>query len=164
MANNCNNIIIVSGDDTTKINDMFHRAMEYNNEYGYGWLPEDDDIEALDYQHYLFDVERQDKDVWRCWTKWSPPVDEFLVISRSYPSVTFHMEWEEPGFSLYGRCSIADGVLVSLVELTDEELEQVQYDEDNDHYVWTRPDGTVETFECDSEIYDMMLDGKEDKV
>lgn len=160
MANNCNNIIIVSGDDTTKINDMFHRAMEYNNEYGYGWLPEDDDIEALDYQHYLFDVERQDKDVWRCWTKWSPPVDEFLVISRSYPSVTFHMEWEEPGMGLYGKCVITDGVLVSLVELTDEELEQVQYDEDNDHYVWTRPDGTVETFECDSEIYETMLDGK----
>ena len=164
MANNCNNIIIVSGDDTVRINDMFHRAMEYNNEYGYGWLPEDDDIEALDYQHYLFDVERQDKDVWRCWTKWSPPIDELCIISRSYPNVTFHMEWDEPGFSLYGKCVITNGVLTSLVELSKEELEQVQYDEEEDHYVWTRPDGTVETFECDSEIYDMMLNGKEDKV
>lgn len=163
MANNCNNFIIVSGDDTTKINDMFQRAMEYNDETQHGWLPEDDDIKALDYQHYLFDVERQDIDVWRCWTKWSPPIDELCIISMSFPSIKFYMEWDELGMGLYGRCKISNGVVTSLVELADEELEQVQYDEEKDHYVWTRPDGSVESYECVYEIYEEMLEGKEAK-
>jgi len=161
MANNCNNFIYFNGDDSARVNDMFQRAMEYNDEYGYGWLPEDDDIKALFYQHYLFDVERQDTDMWRCWTKWSPPIDELCIISRSFPSVKFYMEWDEPGMALYGRCKISNGVVTSLVELADEDLEQVSYDDENNLYEWTRPDGSVESYECEYDIYEEMLDGKE---
>jgi hypothetical protein len=163
MANNCYNVIIVSGVDTTDVNAMFRSAMEWNNESDMGWLPDADDFDALDYQHYLFDIYENDSDCWVCWTKWSPPIEELIIISRMHPTITFYMEWEECGMGLYGKCYITNGVLTSLVELSDDDLEQVHHDEDNDLYVWTRPDGSVETFECESEIYEQMLDRKEVK-
>ena len=161
MANNCYNFINVSGDDLSGVEAFMKECMQVNNT-GYGWLPEwmKEDYEKLDYVHYLFDMEDNGDGSYVCWTKWAPPIEELIIISRKLAGVTWEMEWEECGMGLYGRCVIRDGVVVSLVELTEDEVNQVKLDEEKDMYVWTKPDGTVETSESDSELYNEMLDQK----
>lgn len=161
MANNCYNFIYVSGDDLSGVEAFMKECMQVNDT-GYGWLPEwmKEDYEKLSYVHYLFDMDDNGGGSYVCWTKWAPPVKELIIISRKLTGVTWEMEWEECGMGLYGRCVVRDGVMVSFVELTEEEVNQVKLDEEKDMYVWTKPDGTVETSESYSELYNEMLDQK----
>lgn len=168
MANNCMNWISVSGADISVVKEFMNQATDRNKE-GYGWLPEDivgKMIEENKYVHYLFDVNVSgvsDNFMYiDCWTKWSPPIEELLLISSMTQGVRYEMSWEESGMQLYGRCVILDGVVVHMVELTEEECGQVQYDDDSDRYIWRKPDGTTEIIDGDSQAYEEMLDAKQD--
>ena len=152
------------GDNLTDVNKMIDEAVKRNDE-GYGWLPPEREFNHLYYVHYLFNIEDYDKgdDESRmmCWTKWSPPIEELRIISTMHPSVEFHMQWEECGHQLYGRCVIKDGVVVHRIDLTDDELNSVQYDDDNNVYVWRKDDGTIEWVDSESVVYEELLDKKQ---
>ena len=163
MANNCYNWIQMYGDNLNDVNKMIDEAVKRNDE-GYGWLPTEREFN-LNYVHYLFDIQDYDKgdDESRmmCWTKWSPPIEELKIISTMHPGVEFHMQWEECGFQLYGRCVVKDGVVVHYIDLTDDELNSVVYDDDMDEYVWRKDDGTSVIVDYESEVYEELLDKKQ---
>jgi hypothetical protein len=164
MANNCYNWIQMYGDNLTDANKMIEEAMKVNRQ-GYGWLPSDREFNHLSYVHFFFSIEDYDKgdnpSRFMCWTKWSPPIEELKIISTMHPNVKFYMQWEECGMELYGRCVIKDGVILHRIDLTDEEVNRVQYDEDSGMYLFTKDDGTIEYCESDTVIYEELLDDKE---
>lgn len=131
-----------------------------------GWLPEGDEV-GLDYPHYLFDVSDYTQEKghisWNCWTKWSPPIQEMCKISARFEGLEFHMEWDESGMGLYGRCVIKDGAVQHLIELDDDDLAKVSYDDERDVYRWTKEDGEVEEWDSCLAIFEEMLDKKEQK-
>lgn len=158
MANHCYNGIVFHGKDLTKIKSMLDEAVEVNKTEG--WLPKTIDISKLSYVHYLFDVdivyyEGEDKIFINCWTKWSPPLDELEHICRE-AQVSCYCSYDECGMGLYGEAKYdLETDYTTDVSLTDEEVNRVQYDEENDVYLL---DG--KPIESDSEAYQEMLDDK----
>lgn len=158
MANHCYNGISFYGKDLTKIKSMLAEAVEVNKTY-VGWLPKSIDVSKLDYAHYLFDIEingeTKDSISIACWTKWSPPIEELEYICRE-AKVNCTCWYEESGMELYGEANYnLETDCTTDVRLTDEEVNRVQYDEENDVYLW---DG--KPIESDSEAYQEMLDEK----
>ena len=159
MANHCYNGISFYGKDLTKIKSMLAEAVEENTVNGLGWLPDSVINAELDYVHYLFDVdvyeESEDRISINCWTKWSPPLNELEYICRE-AKVNCTCWYEESGMELYGEANYnLETDCTTDVRLTDEEVNRVQYDEENDVYLW---DG--KPIESDSEAYQEMLDEK----
>lgn len=56
---------------------------------------------------------------------WSPPVEAFVTISKSFPELTFDLEYFESGMSFMGRVEIRDGESNSCHDKWDSE-EQLQ--------------------------------------
>lgn len=158
MANHCNNGISFYGKDLTKIKQMLAEAVVVNQTQG--WLPESLDVSKLNYSHYLFDIdvvydEPEDRICINCWTRWSPPVEELEHICRE-AQVSCSCSYDECGMGLYGEFEYnLETDTSSDVFLTDEEVNRVQYDEENDCYLL---DG--EPIESDWEAYQEMLDKK----
>jgi hypothetical protein len=157
MANHCSNSITFHGKDLGKIKQMIAEAIEVNETEG--WLPETLDKNKLDYVHYLFDVmiisEAEDEIQIQCWTKWSPPILELEHIGKE-AGVSITCWYDEPGMEIYGQ-SFYDVKSESTTDiyLDDADTDRVQYDDDNDCYLW---DG--EPVECYTEAYQTMLDEK----
>lgn len=42
-------------------------------------------------------------------SKWNPPLDEIVELSRDFPTLKLSLEWEEPGEQLCGCASISNG-------------------------------------------------------
>lgn len=139
---------------------MLAEAVEENTVNGLGWLPDSVINAELDYVHYLFDVdvvydESEDRIFINCWTKWSPPLNELEYICRE-AQVSCSCSYEESGMGLYGEANYnLETDYTTDVHLTDEEVNRVQYDEENDVYLL---DG--KPIESDSEAYQEMLDEK----
>jgi hypothetical protein len=157
MANHCSNSITFHGKDLGKIKEMIAEAIEVNETEG--WLPETLDKNKLNYVHYLFDVqiisEAEDEIQIQCWTKWAPPILELEHIGKE-AGVSIACWYDEPGMELYGESEYnLETDCTTNVYLTDEEVNRVQYDEENDQYLF---DG--EPVESDSEAYQEMLDEK----
>jgi hypothetical protein len=158
MANHCYNGIVFHGKDLTKIKSMLAEAVEVNKTEG--WLPKSIDVSKMSYVHHLFDVdivddEGEDKVFINCWTKWSPPLDELEHICRE-AQVSCSCSYDESGMELYGESEYnLETDCTTNVYLTDEEVNRVQYDEENDCYLW---DGNF--VESDSDAYQEMLDEK----
>ena len=157
MANHCYNSILFCGKDLGKIKEMIAEAIEVNKTEG--WLPETLDKDKLDYVHYLFDVEitmdSEDAIQIQCWTKWAPPILELEQIGRE-AGVSCTCWYEESGMGIYGQSEYNfETNYTTDIYLDDSEINRVQYDEENDCYLF---DG--EPVESDSEAYQSMLDEK----
>lgn len=163
MANHCYNFIQVRGSGMNEAHKIIKQALnDYPN--GQGYLPEWIDLSKLSYAHYLFDIENVYKYesifYFQCWTKWSPPMEELKMISQRIRDTRFEMEYEEGGVGIYGRCVIENGEVINQTELTEEEVDSVQYDEKKGVYVRHLPDGKTETYESDNVAFAEMLDEK----
>ena len=157
MANHCYNSITFHGKDLGKIKEMIAEAIEVNKTEG--WLPETLDKDKLDYVHYLFDVEivseAENEIQIQCWTKWAPPILELEQIGRE-AGVSCTCWYEESGMGIYGQSEYNfETNYTTDIYLDDSEINRVQYDEENDCYLF---DG--EPVESDSEAYQSMLDEK----
>jgi hypothetical protein len=157
MANHCYNSITFHGKDLSKIKEMIAEAIEVNETEG--WLPKSIDVSKMSYVHYLFDVEimseEQDEIQIQCWTKWSPPILELEHIGKE-AGVSITCWYDESGMCIYGQ-SYYDVESDSTIDirLDDADTDRVQYDEENDRYLF---DG--EPVESDTEAYLTMLDNK----
>jgi hypothetical protein len=159
MANHCSNSITFHGKDLGKIKEMIAEAIEVNDTKHEGWLPETLDKDKLDYVHYLFDVEitsdQEDEIRILCWTKWAPPILELEQIGRE-AGVSITCWYDEPGMAIYGQSEYDfETNHTTDIYLDDSEINRVQYDEENDCYLF---DG--EPIESDYEAYLTMLDEK----
>jgi hypothetical protein len=159
MANHCYNSITFHGKDLGKIKEMIAEAIETNDTKHEGWLPETLDKDKLDYVHYLFDVEIvwevEDEIQISCWTKWAPPMFELEHIGKE-SGVSCTCYYEELGMGLFGKSFYdVESNYTTDIFLDDEEINRVQYDEENDCYIL---DGEV--IESDSEAYHLMLEEK----
>jgi hypothetical protein len=159
MANHCYNSITFHGNDLGKIKEMIAEAIETNDTKHEGWLPEILDKDKLDYVHYLFDVEivseAEDEIQIQCWTKWAPPILELEQIGRE-AGVSCTCWYDESGMCIYGQSFYdVESDYTTDIYLDDSDIDRVQYDEENDCYLW---DG--KPVESDTEAYQIMLDKK----
>jgi len=151
MANICTNTITFSGEDLSPIRNLIQEIQEAE-ENNVGWLPEGYKGE---YGHYLFDVDITDHDdeiVISCWTKWSPPIEEMMYLCKQ-TNVNVNIHYEEMGMGLYGVCGYNSSKdEFEDVCLDDDDINRIQYDEENDTYTL---DGNP--IESDYEEYENML-------
>jgi hypothetical protein len=154
MANICTNTITFSGDDLSPIRNLIQEIQQENTD-GYGWLPEGYKGE---YSHYLFDVDVTDHDdeiIIDCWTKWAPPIEEMMYLCKN-TNIHVNIHYEEMGMGLYGKFYYDSKTNeFEDVCLDDDEINRIQYDEDNDIYTL---DGNP--IESDYEEYENMLNKK----
>lgn len=154
MANHCYNWITFKGNDVSKIKEMMLEAIEVNKEQG--WLPKE--VEG-GFSRYLFDVYINDDcpdflSV-QCWTKWSPPLDELVIICK-LAGVSCVCNYEECGMMIYGEFEYLVDEDISVDTYLDEkDFDRVVYDEENDVYLF---DGKV--VDSDTTAYQEMLDEK----
>jgi len=154
MANICTNTITFSGEDLSPIRNLIQEIQEAE-ENNVGWLPEG---YKGDYYHYLFDVDITDNDdeiVIGCWTKWSPPIEEMMYLCKN-TDIHVNIHYEEMGMGLYGKFYYDPKTNeFEDVCLDDEDINRIQYDEENDIYTL---DGNP--IESDYEEYENMLNKK----
>lgn len=60
-------------------------------------------------------------------SKWGPPEDDFISLSRAFPKLTVEVLYEEPGMSIYGKATFEDGSKVR-----DETIAEFDYLMEND--------------------------------
>ena len=159
MANHCNNSIYFYGKDLGKIKEMIADAIRANDELREGWLPESTKSDPS-LSHYLFDVcissiiEGEELAV-DCWTKWSPPLEELVIICKE-ANVSCLCLYDELGSSLFGQFEydVQEDVQKDIF-LDEADFDRVQYDEESDLYAFN---GEVE--DSDFTCYMKMLDEK----
>ena len=71
---------------------------------------------------------------------WSPPIEFLINVSIQYPSLSFQLEYLEPGNQFAGTSYINNGIFLDLCSepvYKDEkgEIVEVNYDEENEQYV-----------------------------
>ncbi|MDV3709406.1 hypothetical protein CMT55_08755 [Elizabethkingia anophelis] len=154
MANWCSNTVVFEGEPEAieQIQQLFKSMAEKQQEDNCGQLP--DFVEDSN-GGYFFDI-YQDDDVtgiFQYETKWSPNIEVVQAIAEHY-GVEFTQEYEEMGNGIYGKATYSEGILDDTA-LTDEDLEQYQYDEETDRYHFES-----EEYESDSEILETLLTRK----
>lgn len=151
MANICTNTITFSGEDLSPIRNLFDEIKQENTD-GYGWLPKGYDG---GYSHYLFDVDvtdHVDEIIIDCWTKWAPPIEEMMYLCKN-TDIHVNIHYEEMGMGLYGKFYYDSKTNeFEDVCLDDDDINRIQYDEENDIYTL---DGNP--IESDYEEYENML-------
>jgi hypothetical protein len=71
---------------------------------------------------------------------WSPPTEFLINVSIMYPSLSFQLEYLEPGMSFAGTTYINNGFLLDICsdpvhKNEDGEIINVEYDDDNEMYI-----------------------------
>ncbi|MDE5437619.1 hypothetical protein KRE47_08000 [Elizabethkingia meningoseptica] len=154
MANWCSNKIVFEGkyEAITAIQEVFQMMKNKEETSEQGQLP---DFITEDNGGYFFNIywNESDEGVFQYETKWSPNTEAVRLIADLY-GVEFTQEYEEMGNGIYGKATYSEGI-VDDTALTDEDLEQYQYDEENDRYHFEG-----EEYESDSEILEMLLTRK----
>lgn len=154
MANWCSNTVVFEGkpETITAIQEVFQIMKNKEKTSEQGQLP---DFITEDNGGYFFNIywNEGDEGVFHYETKWSPNTEVVRLIADRY-ELEFSQEYEEMGNGIYGKATYSDGILDDTA-LTDEDLEQYQYDEETDRYHFE-----CEEYESDSEILEMLLNRK----
>ncbi|AZA56893.1 MULTISPECIES: DUF1281 family ferredoxin-like fold protein [Chryseobacterium] len=154
MANWCSNTVVFEGNPEAieQIQQLFKSMAEKQQEENCGQLP--DFVEDSN-GGYFFEIYQDDDvtGVFQYETKWSPNIEVVQAIAEHY-GVEFTQEYEEMGNGIYGKATYSEGILDDTA-LTDEDLEQYQYDEETDRYHFED-----EEYESDSEILETLLSRK----
>jgi hypothetical protein len=154
MANWCSNTVVFEGNPEAieQIQQLFKSMAEKQQEENCGQLP--DFVEDSN-GGYFFEIYQDDDvtGVFQYETKWSPNIEVVQAIAEHY-GVEFKQEYEEMGNGIYGKATYSEGILDDTA-LTDEDLEQYQYDEETDRYHFED-----EEYESDSEILETLLSRK----
>lgn len=92
-------------------------------------------------------------------TKWGPNIQDVVELADKY-KVDFELEYSEDNMLIYGKYiyNYATKKLVD-VELTNEEIDQFEYDEGKEHYVFRD-----ELYECNQEIIEILIKEKQEKL
>lgn len=154
MANWCSNTVVFEGkpETITAIQEVFQIMKNKEKTSEQGQLP---DFITEDNGGYFFNIywNEGDEGVFHYETKWSSNTEVVRLIADRY-ELEFSQEYEEMGNGIYGKATYSDGILDDTA-LTDEDLEQYQYDEETDRYHFE-----CEEYESDSEILEMLLNRK----
>ena len=154
MANWCSNTVVFEGkpEAIEQLQKLFKSMAEKQQEENCGQLP--DFVEDSN-GGYFFDIYQEDDvtGIFQYETKWSPNIEVVQAIAEHY-GVEFTQEYEEMGNVIYGKATYSEGILDDTA-LTDEDLEQYQYDEETDTYHFES-----EEYESDSEILETLLTRK----
>ena len=154
MANWCSNTVVFEGEPEAieQIQQLFKSMAEKQQEENCGQLP--DFVEDSN-GGYFFEIYQDDDvtGVFQYETKWSPNIEVVQAIAEHY-GVDFTQEYEEMGNGIYGKATYSEGILDDTA-LTDEDLEQYQYDEETDRYHFED-----EEYESDSEKLETLLSRK----
>lgn len=154
MANWCSNTVVFEGkpEAIEQLQKLFKSMAEKQQEENCGQLP--DFVEDSN-GGYFFDIYQEDDvtGIFQYETKWSPNIEVVQAIAEHY-GVEFTQEYEEMGNGIYGKATYSEGILDDTA-LTDEDLEQYQYDEETDTYHFES-----EEYESDSEILETLLTRK----
>lgn len=137
MANHCINNIVYKGSNYKSVYALFKEMSQKENDTGHGQLP--DFVEdGRDYLKYMFSVdptENVDEVVVNCWSKWSPPINELIEISKRYPG-DWQMYYEETAMYIYGRLTInAEGDAI-VEDIPEDIFEKIDYNDEKDVYVY----------------------------
>ena len=77
---------------------------------------------------------------------WSPPIEWLISVSVMYPSLSFQLEYIEPGMCFAGLCSVNNGMFMDLCSETvyknkNGDIIKIIYDDENEQYIL--PNGEV---------------------
>ena len=154
MANWCSNTVVFEGNEKAikQIQQLFQAMKEKKEQTERGQLP---DFITDENGGYFFNIYWNEGDIgmFQYETKWSPNIEVVQAIAEHY-GVDFTQEYEEMGNGIYGKATYSEGILDDTA-LTDEDLEQYQYDEETDRYHFED-----EEYESDSEILETLLSRK----
>lgn len=155
MPNWCTNSVTFSGGDISGLKNLLEQGVKYNDETGNGWLP---DFLKDDGVLYLFEINLTmgaDGNLYmNCDTKWTSSIDELIAIANKF-GCNFVNCYEESGMGIYGEYIYEQESGGVSYELTDEEVNMVEYDEDADLYRYKGKEST-----CSYDFYEEMLDEK----
>lgn len=148
MANWCSNHLLATGGNVKGLHEIFESARRHTLEKHEGWMF------TTDGDRYLFDFDRND-DQWDFETRWSPPIEEIVIIARTL-GVSVEMDYVEMSSCVYGRMRYdhTTGEVIDIY-LDDSDFDRVEYDEDNDIYEF---EGKV--YDSEYEPLEIMLDAK----
>jgi hypothetical protein len=127
MPNWCSNFIEFSSDNSEGMS-SFRSEMD-ERDPNMGWLPK---FMKGD-RKYLFEIyinsENDNGFSINCESKWSPPIEELVMIADHY-GINFYIEYEELNNYVFGKSEYSDGKLFDAF-LTDEEIDSVNNEDDD---------------------------------
>ena len=148
MPNWCMNYLTVSGERSGEFKELLKSLEDASATEGQ--VP--DFINKDDVDGYFFDIYVDDYGV-SYQTKWSPNINVLIKCAEHF-GIDFEVDYEEGGNLLYGQYKYEDGVLYG------RELDTLECtwgdDENGEFYVYNG-----ESYECVTEITDMLLEKKE---
>jgi hypothetical protein len=153
MPNWCSNIVEFKGDEKQieSLKELFEQMAQKEKETEQGQLP---DFIAKEKGGYFFEI-AWDNDYLSYQTKWSPNIAIVTELADNY-QVGFVQSYSEPGMCIFGETNY-DGKTLTDVSLTDEDYEQITFDEENETYLFEG-----DTYESDYEIWETLLERKKD--
>jgi hypothetical protein len=150
MANWCSNIVIFSGDNVDKVDELFTKLMEEQADKGLGVRPDWEACEKYD-ALYMFHIDKRDTGDYQFETRWSPAINTIFLIGRRL-KIGFEMDWDEPGMGLYGKM-IFNPSMPDVVMMADASGINFRYDHDKDRYIYNG-----EEYESEYEFIDDVIE------
>jgi len=108
MANWCRSILRVIGAESDVARFVAFIARDDDNQDGSLTQIADCSLQQRDSGRAKYEV----------LTKWTPPLDPLTEVSRQFPELTLHLEWDQPGDGLLGCATIVNGTR-NVLELDD---------------------------------------------
>lgn len=133
MANWCSNIVTFSGDNVDKVDELFAKLMEEQDNTGFGVRPDWDACEKYD-AWYMFHIEKRDTGDYQFETKWSPALNTMFLIGRRL-KIAFVVEWNECGMGLYGKLAF-DPSMPDVAMISDASGTNFRFDDDKSMYIY----------------------------
>jgi hypothetical protein len=133
MANWCSNIVIFSGDNVDKVDELFTKLMEEQAASNLGVRPDWEACEKYD-ALYMFHIDKRDTGDYQFETKWSPAINTIFLIGRRL-KIGFEMTWDECGMGLYGKI-VFDPSMPDVAMISDASGINFRFDDDKGMYIY----------------------------
>lgn len=154
MTNWAQNWVTFYGEETQlkQVNDMF-KAMENKEK-----LSEEGQIPPFmekPEQDYFFEICSDEIDTISYTTKWSPNVDDLVVIANHF-NLNFVSTYEETGSNIFGKAIFTAGNSeAKKYDLKKDDFDLYEFDEKADTYIFEG-----EKYECESDILQIIFERK----
>lgn len=154
MANWAQNWVTFSGEEV-KLNQVkaLFKAMEIKGkETNEGQIPP---FVKQPIQDYFFEIYADETDTVSYATKWSPNVEDLIVIANHF-DLNFISTYEETASSIFGKAVFTSGnTEAKFYDLDNEDFDLYQFNEEGDIYTYEG-----ENFESESEILETIFEKK----
>ena len=68
-------------------------------------------------------------------TRWSPNIKDVVKIAKNWQGLDFELLYQEPGNLIFGKSIFKDGLL-TIQDLTEQEVNEIEFDHEGDFYLF----------------------------